>query len=103
MKRPTSAINADVERSEKTASVKNVPITMKGRMKSRIHVNQHNVRHNKKHGTDLPPITVKSYKQNIKCSEVAFTCGRVVYQPDKPLSCGATLWIETDQPVTILR
>ncbi len=31
-------------------------------------------------------------------SEVA----RVVYRPDKPLSCGAVAWIETELPVDVL-
>ena len=71
-------------------------------MKTRIHVNQHNIRANSK-GADLPVLTVKDYKQNRKCNEVYFTDGRVVYSPDKPLSCGAKVWIETDNPVTIIR
>ena len=71
-------------------------------MKTRIHVNQHNIRANSK-GADLPVLTVKDYKQNRKCNEVYFTEGRVVYSPDKPLSCGAKVWIETDNPVTIIR
>ena len=73
-------------------------------MKTRIHVNQHNIRANAKNGnTDLPVLTVKDYKQNRKCNEVAFTNGRVVYSPDKPLSCGAKVWIETDDPVEVVR
>ena len=71
-------------------------------MKTRIHVNQHNIRANSK-GADLPVLTVKDYKKNRKCNEVYFTEGRVVYSPDKPLSCGAKVWIETDNPVTIIR
>lgn len=71
-------------------------------MKTRIHVNQHNIRANAK-GADLPVLTVKDYKQNRKCNEVAFTNGRVIYSPDKPLSCGAKVWIETDEPVEIIR
>jgi len=71
-------------------------------VKTRIHVNQHNIRANAK-GADLPVLTVKDYKQNRKCNEVAFTNGRVIYSPDKPLSCGAKVWIETDEPVEIIR
>jgi len=26
-----------------------------------------------------------------------------VYSPDKPLSCGAKVWIETEEEVTIIR
>jgi len=71
-------------------------------MKTRIHINQHNIRKNSK-GADLPVITVKTYKDNTYCNEVEFKSGRVVYSPDKPLSCGAKVWIETEEEVTIVR
>jgi len=70
-------------------------------MKTRIHVNQHNIRANAK-GADLPVLTVKSYKENIKCNEVIFHGdSKIIYSPDKPLSCGAKVWIETEASVTI--
>lgn len=71
-------------------------------MITRIHVNQHNIKANAK-GANLPVLTVKDYKRNRKCNEVRFTNGVVVYSPDKPLSCGAKVWIETHQPVEIIR
>lgn len=72
-------------------------------MKTKIHVNQHNVRHNKKNpdGELRPPLTVKDYKQNRKGFEAEILdakghpVARIVSQPEKPLSCGATVWIET--------
>ena len=70
-------------------------------MKTRIHVNQHNIRANSK-GADLPVLTVKTYKENIKCNRVAVHGpSTVVYSPDKPLSCGAKVWIETEAEVTV--
>ena len=72
-------------------------------MKTRIHVNQHHIKANAKDGGNRPVLTVKDYKQNRKCNEVEFTNGRVVYSPDKPLSCGARVWIETDDPVKIIK
>jgi hypothetical protein len=67
----------------------------------RIHVDQHAIRRNKRLGTDEPPISVKTYRENIKCLEVEIDGpSRLVYQPDKPLSCGARLWIETRAAVT---
>lgn len=68
-------------------------------MKTRIHVNQHNIRANMK-GEDLPVLTVKTYKENRKCyrAEVRGP-STVVYSPDKPLSCGAKVWIETEAEV----
>lgn len=75
-------------------------------MKTRIHVNQHNIKRNKgKRG--LPVITVKDYKQNRKGDEAEIldkrgvVVARIVYRPDKPLSCGAKCWIETELEVRI--
>lgn len=72
-------------------------------MKTIIHVNQHIIRSNLKNGENEPPLTVKTYKGNTKCHEVEFTNGRVVHSPDKPLSCGARVWIETKEPVKVIR
>ena len=74
-------------------------------MKTKIHVNQHNIRANNK-GADLPVITVKDYKQNRKCNEVDIlkdgqVVARVVYSPDRPLSCGAKVWVETELEVRV--
>lgn len=72
-------------------------------MKKRIHVNQHNVRANTK-GADLPVLTVKTYKENLTCNEVIVHGeSRVVYSPDKPLSCGARVWIETEADIEVVR
>ena len=74
-------------------------------MKTKIHVNQHNIRANSK-GADLPVITVKDYKMNRKTNMAELVYGdevvaRVVYSPDKPLSCGAKVWIETELEVRV--
>jgi hypothetical protein len=71
-------------------------------MKKRIHINQHVIRANKKNGTNDPAITVKTSKENIYADRVEIDGpSSVVYSPDKPLSCGARVWIETDAPVTL--
>ena len=71
-------------------------------MKKRIHINQHVIRANKKKevGDRDPVITCKTYKTNDYCNEVVIEgpC-KVIYSPDKPLSCGAHVWIETDSDV----
>jgi len=72
-------------------------------MKTIIHVNQHIIKSNKKHSQDEPVLTVKTYKSNIYCHEVEFKNGKVLYRPNKPLSCGAIVWIETNDPIKILR
>lgn len=69
-------------------------------MKKRIHVNQHNIRANAKDGGDRPVMTVKTYKGNCVCREVEILGpSRLVYSPDKPLACGAKVWVETDAEV----
>jgi hypothetical protein len=71
-------------------------------MKTIIHVNQHVIKRNVKNGTDDPVITVKNYKSNTYAREVAIHGpAKVVYSPDKPLSCGARVWIETEAEVEI--
>mgnify|MGYP003632801951 FL=1 len=72
-------------------------------MKTIIHVNQHIIKANAKNGTNNPPLTVKTYKEGINCHEVAFIDGIVIHRPEKPLGCGAKLWIETQEPVKIIR
>ncbi|MDB4348874.1 hypothetical protein OAA64_00965 [bacterium] len=71
-------------------------------MKKKIHINQHKIRSNSKISPEdrVPVITVKTYKSNTYCEEVLITgpC-RVVYSPDKPLSCGAKVWIETESEI----
>ncbi len=68
----------------------------------RIHVNMHKVRANKKHGTNEPVITIKEGKKNTYCHEVSILGkSTVVYRPEKPLSCGAKVWIETEAELDI--
>ena len=71
-------------------------------MKKIIHVNQHVIKRNTKHGTDEPVLTVKTYKENCYAHEAVIKTkegvelARVIYNPHKPLSCGARVWIEMD-------
>lgn len=69
---------------------------------ARIHVNQHVVKANAKTGARDPALTVKIGRRNIRAHEVELEGeSRLVYRPDKPLSCGARVWIETYEPVII--
>ena len=71
-------------------------------MKKRIHVNQHVIRANAKKGESNPPLTVKTSKANHKCTSVEVQGpSTVVYSPEKPLSCGAKVWVETNSPVLV--
>ena len=71
-------------------------------MKTIIHVNQHIIRRNLKTGENEPVLTVKTYKSNdyAYAVEIDGPC-RVIYSPDKPLSCGARVWIETECQVIL--
>ena len=72
-------------------------------MKTKIHVNQFNIKHNNKNHDDRKKVlTVKTYKDNIYTDSVDIlddlgnTVATLRYSPDKPLSCGAKVWIEVD-------
>lgn len=71
--------------------------------KTIVHVNQHKIKSNQKTGTREAVLTVKRGKANDYCHEVIIDgpC-RVVYCPDKPLSCGARVWIETEAGVRLV-
>lgn len=79
-------------------------------MKTIIHVNQHNIKKNAKvdYTADrVPVLTVKTYKDNRYCNQATIfdkngeEAAKIVYSPDKPLSCGAKVWIETKNKVEI--
>lgn len=76
-------------------------------MLTRIHVNQHRIKSNRKGITDLPVLTVKDYTQNRYTSTAVIKdaagneVARVVYRPENPLSCGAVCWIETSLSVEV--
>lgn len=76
-------------------------------MKTKIHVNQHNIKSNKTKGNNLPVITVKQGRKNTYCNEVEILGpSKVVYAgtgtDTKPLlSCGARVIIETNAKVII--
>ncbi len=71
-------------------------------MKTIIHVNQHVIRDNLKYGTNKPTLTVKTYKSNRYAHEVIIHGeSKVVYSPNKPLNCGARVWIETEANVSL--
>ena len=71
-------------------------------MLKRIHVNQHIAKANKKNGTNEPAITVKTYKENIKCNRVKFFGKNELVQSSVPLACGATIFITTLNPIEVM-
>ena len=68
----------------------------------RIHVNQHMIRANTKDDEDRPIFTCKAGTDNYRGHEVQIHGPSVLVYPEKPLSCGARVWIETLSPVSIL-
>jgi hypothetical protein len=65
-----------------------------------VHVNQHIIRRNKKMGQSEPPITVRRSRKVERCNSATIygvdgqPAARILYSPDKPLACGARVWIE---------
>tara|TARA_R110000824_G_scaffold45333_1_gene131164 strand:+ start:141 stop:374 length:234 start_codon:yes stop_codon:yes gene_type:complete len=74
-------------------------------MKTVIHVNQHIIKSNAKRNEREPVLTCKTYKANDYAHEVSIygqdgeIAAKVIYSPDKPLSCGAKVWIETQNKI----
>ena len=77
-------------------------------MKTIIHVNQHVIKKNRKHGTTEPVLTCKTYKSNEYgmraniLGDQGEVIGSFIYSPDKPLSCGAHVWFETTNNVEVI-
>lgn len=78
-------------------------------MKTIIHVNQHIIKSNRKNPENIKPVlTCKTYKDNRYAMEAIIKdkdgneIGRFIYRPDKPLSCGAHVWFETNNTVEII-
>ena len=63
----------------------------------RIHVNMHVIRRNLKTGEREPPLTIIRGSRRERGHAIDILgSAKVVYSPDKPLSCGARVWIEAD-------
>ena len=73
-------------------------------MISKIHVNRHVLAKNKKAGERIPPLTIRTYKGATTASELEIRgpC-RLVYAPDDPLPCGATVYLITESDVVVIR
>ena len=72
----------------------------------RIHINQHKIRANKTKPYKSV-ISCKTSKENIYGNNVKIldvdgnVVAEVFYSPDKPLSCGAKVWIETKNQIIV--
>tara|TARA_B100001250_G_C19030942_1_gene457409 strand:- start:181 stop:420 length:240 start_codon:yes stop_codon:yes gene_type:complete len=77
---------------------------MKKTKKKFIHVNQHKIKANLKHGTNEPVITIKQGSTNTYCHEVKILGDSIVRYGgnDKPiLPCGARVVIETTAEIEV--
>ncbi len=77
-------------------------------MKTIIHVNRQIIDRNRKNNDTKAVLTSKNYKGNSYGHEVEIfdengkVAAKVIYSPDKPLSCGARVWIETLNKVEVI-
>ena len=68
-----------------------------------IHINRNIIQHNAKYDKEEPVVRVEEDGKVLYCMEVDIKGpSRMVYRPDKPRTCGAKLWIETDAEVEMI-
>lgn len=68
-----------------------------------VHVNRHVLAANRKHDLNDPPLTVRRGRRTERFHSVELVGpARVVHSPDKPLPCGARVWIEAADAVGAL-
>ncbi len=77
----------------------------------KIHINRNIIDSNRKHGTNKPPVAVRIHTNERTKTPRKIEYGHeidiygfssVIYRPEEPLSCGAKLWIETNEPVRVI-
>ena len=68
-----------------------------------ICVNQHVIRSNKKNKENKPVVRVQTGSRIDYCHELEIIgiC-RVIYRPNKPLGCGAQVWIEVEPDAIVM-
>lgn len=69
----------------------------------RIHVSQVNLRANRKDGGSRPEFTVQTSDGPMKGRSVKINGpAELISRPNKPLKCGARVWLETRAEVEVL-
>ncbi|MEA5536257.1 helix-turn-helix domain-containing protein [Crocosphaera sp. XPORK-15E] len=67
-----------------------------------VHVNQTKLRNNRKNKTMNPVIAVKRGSTSVLCNVVEIPgFGRLIYDPEHPKDCGATLWFEIEPHIEL--
>lgn len=68
-----------------------------------IHINRNVIQRNEKNGRSEPVVRVEEKGVVRYCMEVNIKGpSKMVYRPDKPRTCGAKLWIETEAEVELI-
>ena len=66
----------------------------------RIHVNQQRIKKNNRTGERKPVFTIKFNKKTYYTNTISIEgTSKLIYKPDKPLSCGAKVWVETTNTI----
>jgi hypothetical protein len=71
-------------------------------MITRLHVNRHVLAANRRHGRNDPAVSLQQRGRSTRCRRVRIEGPSEVIHADKPLSCGARVYVQTTAPVTIL-
>jgi len=72
-------------------------------MITRIYIDKHIINANRKNNENNPPISVRQKNKVTKAHKIKVVGEMyIVYKPEKPLSCGAVVWLETKDDVNIL-
>lgn len=68
-----------------------------------LQVNALVIKANKKHGRNDPPLRIRKGRNGdnpVHAHTITLTGpSKIIHSPDKPLKCGARVWIETNHPV----
>jgi hypothetical protein len=79
--------------------------SLPSRIIKRIVVNRHIIQAKKKNHRVDPPLSLQTSKGVQRCTQISIcdskgaVVAEVKYNPEKPLSCGATVYIETRNSV----
>jgi len=86
-----------------TPRAKKVTIKPKGDQPLVLQVHALVIKSNKKHGRNDPPLRVRQGRNGdnpVHAHTLELTGpSKIIHSPDKPLKCGARVWIETHHPV----
>lgn len=71
-------------------------------MLKRIHVNQQTLKKSRQHGEREAPLSIECGKKVYHAHYVDIRGEtELIYSPDKPRHCGATVWMETSASIAL--